>query len=260
MDPSRYLNQSILRALRTLECFAESQPRLTIPEMAQKLGLHRSTVHRLVLTLESKGWLRKIPGTEIFSLGIKIATLGRVADQGISSRQILRPLLEDLAKTTGETAILSLFDNGAVVCVDKIESSQRLKISSEIGQQFPFYAGATGFAVLIGMSEEKVRTLLFSSPLISFTQKTMTKPEEILKQYRELRQAGYVVSTGAVDPGVTAVAAPLFFLNEQAYGSVGIAMPEHRAQGESFQRIVQKVLQTAKAMAMKVGIYDRGKN
>ncbi len=257
MDPSRYLNQSILRSLGILEAFAEARPALAIPEIARRVGLHRSTVHRLVVTLESAGWLRKLPGTERYTLGIKVLTLGRIADQELSSCAALRPLLEELAQRTRETAILSMSDDIAAVCVDKIESSQRLKISSEIGQHFPLYAGATGFAVLIGMPEESVRAFIAKNPLQPFTTATETDPEKILERYFFLRRKGYVVSTGAVDPGVTGIAAPLFFPNENSYGSVGIAMPEHRAKGEELARMIQAVLETAESMRKKIGFMDR---
>ena len=254
MDPTRYLNQSILRALQVLETFAGTSGPLAIPEIARRVGLHRSTVHRIVVTLENAGWLRKMPGTEMFDLGIKVFTLGQTADRGISSRQAVRQLLEELAAKTGETAILSMSDSVDAVCVDKIESSQRLKISSEIGQHFPLHAGATGFAVLLGMPEEMVRERLFRGKLQSFTPKTETDPNKILERYRSLKDAGYIVSTGAVDPGVTGIAAPLFFAAEKSYGSVGITMPEHRAQGEVLKRAIDAVLETAAAMAVKIGL------
>ncbi len=258
MDPSRYLNQSIIRALHILEAFAESSSSMAIPEIARRVGLHRSTVHRIAVTLENTGWLRKLPGSELYTLGIKVFTLGRIADQGISSCQVVRPLLENLAAKTGETAILSMSDNLGAVCVDKIESSQRLKISSEIGQHFPLHAGATGFAVLLGMPENQVREFLFRGSLASFTPKTETDPNKILERYRSLKDAGYVVSTGAVDPGVTGIAAPLFFASENSYGSVGITMPEHRAQGESLKKAIDAVLETAAEMAGKVGFAFKG--
>lgn len=254
MDPSRYLNQSILRALQVLETFAGSAPPLTIPEIARKVGLHRSTVHRIVITLENGGWLRKIPGTETFDLGIKIFTLGQTADRALSSRQAVRHLLEELAVKTGETAILSMSDNVDAICVDKIESSQRLKISSEIGQHFPLHAGATGFAVLLGMPEEMARERLFRGKLQSFTSKTETDPNKILERYHSLKDAGYVVSTGAVDPGVTGIAAPLYFAAEKSYGSVGVTMPEHRGQGEALKKNIDMVLKTAAAMAVITGL------
>ena len=257
MDPTRYLNQSILRALQVLETFAGTSGQLAIPEIARRVGLHRSTVHRIVVTLENAGWLRKMPGTEMFDLGIKVFTLGQTADRGISSRQAVRQLLEELAAKTGETAILSMSDSVDAVCVDKIESSQRLKISSEIGQHFPLHAGATGFAVLLGMPEEMVRERLFRGKLQSFTPKTETDPNKIIERYRSLKDAGYVVSTGAVDPGVTGIAAPLYFAAENSWGSVGITMPEHRAQGEILRKAVDAVLETASAMEKKVSLAQK---
>lgn len=252
MDLSRYLNQSVLRSLNILEIFAYIHSPLTIPEISKRVGLHRSTTHRLVLTLENAGWLRKSPNTEAFTLGLKVLTLVSRNGSTLSSRVAVRPILEDLARRTGETAILTMADKFGAVCVDKIDSSQMLKISSEIGQHFPLHAGGTGFAILLGMPEDEVRTFLFRKPLPSFTEKTETDPEKLFEHYRALKKVGYAISTGVVDLGVTGIAAPLFFSSENSYGSVGIAMPAERATGEVLQRIVEAVLDAARDMRKKI--------
>ncbi len=257
MDPSRYLNQSVLRSLNILEIFAKNPSPLAIPEIARRVGLHRSTVHRLLLTLEYAGWLRKIFGTETYALGLKVLTMADRAGSSLTSLSMVRPFLDELAQTTGETAVLSMADKIGAVCVDKIESSQRLKISSEIGQYFPLHAGGTGFAVLLGMPEEEVSAFLFRQPLPSFTDKTETDPDKLLERYRAMKKNGYAVSTGAVDPGVTGIAAPVFFSAENAYGSVGITMPAGRATEVVLSRMVGAVLETAEAMMRKVELSKR---
>lgn len=259
MDPSRYLNQSVLRSLNILEIFAQNPSPLAIPEIARRVGLHRSTVHRLVLTLENAGWLLKISGTETYALGLKVRTIADRTDTSLSSLPVVRPFLEKLAQTTGETVVLTMANKLGAVCVDKIESSQRLKISSEIGQHFPLHAGGTGFAVLLGMPEENVRTFLFRQSLPTYTEKTETDPDRLLERYRTMKKNGYAVSTGAVDPGVTGIAAPVFFSAENAYGSVGITMPAERATNPILKQMVEAVLETARAIRLKVQFLERGK-
>lgn len=254
MDSSKYLNQSILRSLQILETFAVPNPVFSIPEISRHVGLHRSTVHRLVVTLETAGWLRKLPNTEKYTLGIKVSTLGSIANAGISSKEVVRPLLEDLARKTGETVILSMSNNLESLCIDKVESSQAIKISSNIGQNFPLHAGATGFAVLLGMPTELVEKVLFSKPLTAYTEKTIVEPNALLDLYKQHKQNGYIVTCGIVDAGVTAIAAPIFFMKENAYGSVGIVLPENRATAENIELLIKMVLETKKAINKKIGI------
>lgn len=255
MDSSKYLNHSILKALQILETFSSPTSELSLPEISKRVELPRSTVHRLVITLETAGWLRKIPNTEKYTLGIKLATLGDIANQNISSKDVIRPLLEKLAQQTGETVILSRSDNGhASMCIDKIESSQIIKISSSIGQHFPLCAGATGFAVLLGMPPDVAKDILFSSPLKTYTSKTVIDPDKLFTMYLTMREQGYALTCGVVDEGVTAIAAPIFFMKENAYGSVGIVLPENRATKAVKARLIKIILETAQKINKKINI------
>ena len=255
MDSSKYLNYSILKALQILETFGSSAPELSLPEISKRVELPRSTVHRLVVTLETAGWLRKIPNTEKYTLGLKVATLGDIANQNISSKDVIRPILEELAEKTGETVILSRSDNGcASMCIDKIESSQRIKISSTIGQYFPLCSGATGFAVLLGMPEAVAREILFSTPLIKHTNNTITDPNRLFELYLDMKSKGYAITTGVVDEGVTAIAAPIYFMKENAYGSLGVVLPENRATEDVKTELSKIVLETARKINEKINI------
>lgn len=255
MDSSKYLNYSILKALQILETFASSAPELSLPEISKRVELPRSTVHRLVITLETAGWLRKIPNTEKYTLGLKIATLGDIANRNTSSKDIIRPILEELATKTGETVILSRSDNGrASMCIDKIESSRIIKISSTIGQYFPLCSGATGFAVLLGMPEDMAREILFNTPLVKHNKNTITDPEKLFEMYLTMKSNGYAITNGVVDEGVTAIAAPIYFTKEKAYGSVGVVLPENRATEEVKSELSQIVLETAQRINKKINI------
>ncbi len=253
INNARYLNQSILRALQILETFTTPDHKLSIPDISKIVGLHRSTVHRLVLTLESAGWLTKVYDSEKYVLGIKLAMLSKIAVADVTSSQIIRPLLEELAQLSGETVVLTMVNGDTPICIDKIESSQILKISSEIGQKFPLFAGATGFAVLIGMSESEVKKLLSNANLERYTEKTITDPSKLLELYYSKKSQGYVISSGYVDPGVTGIAAPIFFAKENSYGSIGVTMPENRATKEAIADLIDLVLETAQAINNKIG-------
>ncbi len=254
MDPTRYLNHSIQRALLILELFGRNPGPLGVSEISRIVGIHKSTIHRLVLTLEHAGWLLRIPGTDKYRLGLKVLALGRIVDRSITSCSVARPILEELASDTGETVVLTMSDEVGAICVDKIETTHRLKISSELGQHFPLHAGATGFAVLLCMPEDHVRQILYEKPLEAFTPKTVTDPGRVYERYLERKQKGYVVASGEVDPGVTGIAVPVFFPFEHSCGSVGVTLPDYRATGETLEILVQKVLNAAGEIRKRVDL------
>jgi len=254
MDPSRYLHHSIQRALQILELFSRHTGPLGVSEISRIVGIHKSTIHRLVITLEHAGWLLRVPGTDKYRLGLKVLALGRIVDRSITSCSAARPVLEELAADTGETVILTMSDEEGAICVDKIETTHRLKISSELGQHFPLHAGATGFAVLMCMPEERVRQILYEKPLRAFTPKTITDPGRVFEKYLERRQKGYIVASGEVDPGVTGIAVPVYFPFECSCGSVGVTLPDNRATGETLEILVRKVLDAAEEIRKRVDL------
>ena len=254
MDPSRYLNHSIQRALQILELFSRHTSPLGVSEISRIVGIHKSTIHRLVITLEHAGWLLRVPGTDKYRLGLKVLALGRIVDRSITSCSAARPVLEELAADTGETVILTMSDEEGAICVDKIETTHRLKISSELGQHFPLHAGATGFAVLMCMPEERVRQILYEKPLRAFTPKTITDPGRVFEKYLEHRRKGYVVASGEVDPGVTGIAVPVYFPFEHSCGSVGVTLPDNRATGETLDVLVRKVMNAAEEIRTRVDL------
>ena len=254
MDAEKYFNQSILRALDILEAVGKEERSLGLSELGRKVNLHKSTVHRLALSLESRGWLTREADSGKYRIGIKFLTLGRSANAKGSVKEI-HPILARLSEETEETAILSVWDDKEVICVDKVETNQRVQISSRIGSNFPIHAGATGFAVLIGMPEEKALEILSRTELTAYTPLTITSPERITERYREMKRLGYVISTGQVDPGVTGIAMPIYFPYEQCYGSVGIVLPEMRAEQERAEQIIRVLKECTDQIRNKLNFF-----
>ncbi len=240
MDAERYFNQSILRALDILEAVGRENGPVGLSELSRKVGLHKSTVHRLALSLESRGWLTKEAESGRYRIGVRFVTVARSGNAGDSFREI-HPLLAELSEKIDETAILSVWDGREVICVDMVETSRRIQISSRIGSSFPICAGGTGLGVLIGMPEDMVLEIVSKTELVAHTARTITDPEELVGRYREMRNAGYVLSSGQVDPGVTGIAMPLYFPYEQSYGSIGVVLPDARAEGGTVERIVREL-------------------
>lgn len=256
MEPEKYFNQSILRALDILETVGREDGPLSLSELSRRVGLHKSTVHRLALSLESRGWLTRETESGKYRLGIKFVTIaGRKGHAGIDgSFREVHPILESLAGKIDETAILSVWDGKEVICIDKVESSHRIQISSRIGSSFPICAGGTGFAVLIGMPEETAVDILSRAEPVAYTSRTIIDRESLETRYREMKALGYVISSGQVDPGVTGIAMPLYFPFEQSYGSIGVVLPEMRADAARVEHILQELRRCTELIRNKLDL------
>lgn len=250
----RYMNQSILRALEILELFSKENSLLGLRELSEGTGLHKSTVHRLVSTLASRGWLiRNAEGK--YRPGIRLLTIAQLINENITSVTEVRPILKKLAEITGELTLLSMWDGENVICVDKVDSrsQQSLQVTSAIGRTHPLHAGATGLAVLVGMPEDLAHRILEGRSLKAYTERTRTSPDHVMELYSRLKKQGYVVSAGQVDPGVTGIAMPLWFPYEKAYGSIGVTIPESRMSDTELERILTALQEAVKQIQISIG-------
>jgi|Cm1ome_3_1110798.scaffolds.fasta_scaffold23813_2 DNA-binding IclR family transcriptional regulator len=236
----RYTNQSLVRGLMILEQFYISQSSLGISELSKLTGLHKSTVHRLVATLEEIQWLHRTEGDK-FQIAIKPIVLGRKAAQQVASLTITHDFLRELRDRLQETVVLTMIVENEIICVDKANSHQSLNCSSEIGKVYPCHAGATGFGVLLGMDEFEARSFLEKKPLERYTDHTITDIDALMLRYRKERSQGYTIASGQKDSGITGIAMPLWFPAEKTYGSLGVLTPDYRITEETKENIIAEL-------------------
>lgn len=253
VESEQHLTQSALRALDILEAVGKEGRPIGLSELARRIGLHKSTVYRLVTSLQIRGWLTKEAESGKYRLGIKFLTVLGHGNVG-SAFQEIHPLLEQLSEKIHETVILSVWDGREAICVDKVETDQRIQVSSHVGSSFPIYAGGTGWSLLIGMPEETAREVLANTELKPYTERTLTDLQKIMERYHEMKRLGYAVSTGQVDQGVVGIGMPIYFPYEQCYGSVGVVAPEMRVTGEIQARIIKELGRTCDLIRSRLNL------
>jgi DNA-binding IclR family transcriptional regulator len=138
--------QTLLRGLDLLEAVVPGP--LTLPDLSARLGLNRSTVHRLAAALVDRGYLR-FTRRRGYSLGAKLLELGFAARQQIDLARLARPILEHLADTTSDTVHLGILDAGKALYIDKIPGRRRIDISSRVGERHSLCATGLGKALLL---------------------------------------------------------------------------------------------------------------
>lgn len=204
----KYTAPTVGKTFRILQSISRHPQGRTISELSQQLGISKSTVHGIIAALEELGAVIRGPDARRFRLGATLFELGRTAYSRIDVKDVARPFMEQLMRTTRETVFLGIRNRDHVTILDTVESMNDLKITSPIGTTIPLLAGAVGKIFLADMEPQQVGAML-ENGLPRFTGRTITDPAQYRRQLQQARQTGHAVDDEEYISGVRAVAAPI---------------------------------------------------
>jgi DNA-binding IclR family transcriptional regulator len=215
------------RALDILEFLvAQPSPR-GLTELADRVGGPKATMHRLLATLQERGYVTQDQPTGRYAAGLRCFELGSQWAANLDLRKIAAPHLAELNETTLETVHLAVYDEGEVVYVEKLESRHPVVAVSRLGRRCPATCVATGRALLAFQDQAEIDQVI-SGPLPAYTELSVTDPADLRALLARVRQDGYAVNHGSYRPGVGGVAAPVRDYRGQVIASVGLCLPESR--------------------------------
>jgi len=171
------------------------------------LGINKSTVHGIAHALEKVGAVVRDKETKRYTLGMTLFELAKAGYARIDLKDIARPIMEDLMRSTQQSVFLGIRSGDHVSIIDIVESAQDLKITSPIGTRVPLLAGAVGKTILSSMDESQATALIRAIGLRRFTEKSITDPNLYMKMVGEARASGYGLDDEEYIQGVRAVAA-----------------------------------------------------
>lgn len=221
--------RAVDRALDVLLCFTAQTPALNMTQISERIGIHKSTVHRLLATLERRNFVRRDPETGIYRLGYRLLQMAYLSQENIGIRQIALPYMRMLNDKYQETIDLAIMDNDEVLFLDVIQSPQRVKLASSMGQRLPAFSTASGKALLAWMPEEEALRVLQNTN-ISFRPNIVPTSEAFLEDMRATRERGYSIDCEGLETGIHAVGVPLFRGDGKAIASLAIAGPAFRME------------------------------
>lgn len=246
--------KSLVKALRLLKLFTPEWPEWSFKEMTDKLGYHKSSIQRLVTTLEAEGFLdRTDPGKSRFRLGRQVIFLGNVASQSLELRTIARPALEQLVRRTGETSHLCVVSAAQCYYLDKIDSPQSIRIVTYVGQRLHMHCTGVGKVLLSGMSPEEVDRVIEEKGLPGLTPRTITDREALLKELAHIRQAGVAYDNEEFEEGLRCIAAPIYNEQGRIVAAVSFSGPAQRLSPEILARNETHVRVAAREVSENLG-------
>lgn len=252
--PTRASFQVLDRTLAILGLFDAERPEWSTTQAARALGLPVPTVHRILSALARHEYVSQAEESRRFRLGRSALLLGLRAGSALDLRSAAMPLLRRLAHDTGETSLLTGLNSqrDASVCLERVESTQPLRLSVTPGHQLPLHAGASQKALAAFMDADSIERLL-SSPLKPLCHNTIIDPGLLHAELKKVRSAGLAFSTGETNLDVSGIALPI--LNEQGgvICAVGIAGPTARFNKQKIDDLALQTHAAAVELAHVVG-------
>ena len=249
---------SVTTAIHLLKTFSIEDHDLGISELAKRLGVAKSTVHRLASALLDEGLLQQSPETGRYRLGIGLFSLGSLVRARLDVTAESRAILNDLRKKTNENVRLAVLERQSIVFLHDFESPQTLRLRSGTGQLRPAFCTAEGLCLLSGLREPELAKFL-SYPRQKRTEKTVVEEDALRAMIRKVKRHGYATEDEECDEGTRCVAAPIYNSEGRIVAAVGVAGPRVRIRKRQFTQLSQLVTQTAEQVSERLGYSKRQK-
>jgi DNA-binding IclR family transcriptional regulator len=252
-DGAKPAFQVLERTFGILEVFTESQPEWSTTGIAHQLDLPVPTVHRILAALKRLGYVSQHEQTRRFRLGLAALSLGERARGLADLRPVAVGPLRQLSDATGETALLTVLSpaRDRSVCLERVETSQPLRLSVQPGRQLPLHAGASQKALLAFMPAGEIDALA-AQPLERLCTATITSRSALHRELTAIRARGWSSSYEETDIGVWGVAIPVLSADD-VICAVGIAGPSPRLTGQRVQRDVRLIHEAATVIGRALG-------
>jgi DNA-binding IclR family transcriptional regulator len=254
-DPNsvRVLKKAAL-LLDFLERSEEAQ--LSVTELARAMGEPRSSVYRLLRTLQELGWIEAGSTRGTYRLGLKLFRLGGAVMRRFDVRNSALPLMRDIHAETGETVFLCVRRGFEAVCIERIDGDRVQSLALRLGGALPLHVGAAPRTLLSFETPEFRNEYARTAELTSYTEYTVATSERLEEALEAVRNTGYAVSNEDVTPGIAAVGAPIFDHTGKIRAALSISGVVPTILGDRAERIVRLVVDGAKEVSLTLG-YDQ---
>jgi len=246
MEEQKSTVRAVERALDILLCFTD-ETELGLSEMASRIGLHKSTVFRLLSTLEQKGFVVRDAQTEKYRLGFRIWELSANLTHADDPAFILLPEMERLRDQLGETISLYVRDGKERIRIQAVQSNQPVRRVAPIGARMPLSVGASS-KILVAYADEAVQQEILQSP----DWPESIDREAFLRQLAQIRQQGYAISIEEREQGAAAVSVPILTRSGKLFAALAASGPSNRLTPEKMQEFAVPMIEAAARMGKMV--------
>ena len=251
-DSPEYNVRAVERALQILKSFDDRHTERGVSEIAEVVGLHKATTHRILATLMNYGFIERSPDGLKYRLGLELVDLGFKVTRRMDLRREALPYLKSLASEINEAVDLSIWDQQLVLYIEMIQSNHALTVAAAVGQHLPAYCTASGKLFLANLPDEELSAYL-QKPLQSFTANTVVDTLLIKNMLQHVKQEGVATDNEEFELGVRAVAAPVFNHQNRVIAAVSIPGPASRLTPDRIKELIPALVKTTNEISSRVG-------
>lgn len=249
MSDSKYTIDALLRGLKILSLFSHETPSLSLTDIVKSTGINKTTVFRMITTLEDAGYLVRNPETRRYHPGVKVLQLGFTAISDLDVRQVARPYLEQLSQQVGETVSLSVLDGMEIVYIDRVRNRQIVGVVLGMGSRLPAHCASMGKAMLAHLPPAELQRRLDQVELKPCTPKSLADKAALRADLAVVRRRGFAINDEELEIGLRAVAAPIWDSSGQVVAAANIT---GSAAMISQERLINELAPAVRDTARKI--------
>lgn len=215
--------------------------------------MSKTTVHRLLATLENKRFITRDGTTGLYRLGFRFIEMASLVLQDADLHRWAQPYLRRLSAEYGETVDLSILDGSHVIYLEVIESPQRVKLAAAVGQRLPALFTASGKALLAYLPADTVRKIIDDN-LAESSKNNPSSMEEMIADLRVTADRGYAISEQEYEDAINAVAAPIFDKDKNPIASIAIVGPSYRLNKDRLPTLGESLREMTRTISSEIGL------
>jgi IclR family transcriptional regulator, acetate operon repressor len=242
----------IVNAIAVLRTFSADEPLLGVTEIANRVGLHKSTVSRILATFEQEHLVERDAETRRFRLGLGLIAVAGPLLAELEERRVAYPVLRELSEQTGETSALMVWSGDESICVEQIASHHQIKHTTPLGARYNDALSASVQVFLAQLPEERVRSLL-SSGAISYPGLDESSLDAYLARLKDDLRRGWAVNYGETSIDEVGLAAPVYDHRGEVVAAVLIPAPRFRVSTERLQALGEACAGAAAKVTARLG-------
>lgn len=244
--------QSVQRATAILWCFTKHDSELGVTALSKELDLHKSTVSRLLSTLQQEKLVEQNPATGKYRLGLGLVTLAGIVLDRLDLREVAYPYVTTLAGLVQETVNVVVLSGNQCMNIGGANSPRSIQYVGRMGRRTPTHCTSAGKVLLAYLSPEKRREILLK-PLPRFTEKTIVDSQRLEQTLAQVKEQGYAITHEEHQDGLSALAAPIYDHTSAVVAAVVVSGSTYRLGDDKIEQFIGPVQDTAREISIQLG-------
>lgn len=246
--------QTVHNIGKLLHCFTENEGELGVMQLSRMLDMHKSSVSRLLASLQQEGFVDKNPQTGKYQLGLSLLYLAGIILDRLDLRKVAQPHIRKLAEQTQETINVAVLDRDMCLNIDSIISPKPIQHAGRLGRRYALHCTSTGRVLLANLPSHE-REKLIPNPPPAYTDKSITDHQTLEKILNQVHEQGYAVVHEEFQEGLSAAAAPIRDHMGKVIAAISVSGPTYRMGTEEIEKFIEPLKITAQVISQELGYF-----